>query len=127
VEVHPDSIHAMFSNLSPESTIQETLTQMSQMDQADNACHVTNVALMGIAADCTEIRCHMSCNHNFSTQLQQMGLDCHVSTVDSGADTCVYGDEWLVRCVISKGRHNLVGFDFQAACKKDWHLSPLIS
>jgi hypothetical protein len=39
------------------------------------------------------------------------------STSDYGADTCVFGDGWVVRSVHSTGRPNLICFDTQATLK----------
>jgi hypothetical protein len=118
IEVTPGSVQAMMVNLTADSTLQEILAQMSLAEQDEGLNRTVRMSTASVGEGCTDIKCHMNYIHTITTQLQKMGIDCHASTSDSGADTCVFGDGWAVRAVISKGRHNLVGFDSQAARKK---------
>jgi hypothetical protein len=43
----------------------------------------------------------------------------HISTLDGGADTCVLGQGWEVLCVHNTRRENVVGFDHEAAVKRN--------
>jgi hypothetical protein len=116
--VTPEYARGMMVNLTPDSTLQEILAQMSLVDDADDVDHTVRMSIACVHDGATDIKCHMNYIHTITTQLQKMGIDCTTSTSDSGADTCVFGDGWAVRAVISKGRHKLVGFDSQAARKK---------
>jgi hypothetical protein len=95
---------------------------MSLMDQDDGEDHMARMSKACLDVSSTEIKWHMNYIHTITTQLQRMEIDCHVSTSDSGADTCVFGDGSAVRTNKSKGRQNLVGFDSQSARKKDLDL-----
>jgi hypothetical protein len=103
LEVTPDSVQAMMMNLTPDSTFQDILARMSIIGEDDGDTHVIRLSLSCPDEDCVDIKCHLNFIHSITAQLQHMGLDCHVSTSDSGADTCVFGNGWVVRNVISKG------------------------
>jgi hypothetical protein len=44
---------------------------------------------------------------------------CHFSNLDGGADTCVLGQGWEVLSVHNTRRANVVGFDHEAAVKRN--------
>jgi phosphoserine aminotransferase len=43
----------------------------------------------------------------------------HISILDGGADTCVLGKQWEVLSVRNTRRANVVGFDHEAAVKRN--------
>jgi S-adenosylmethionine/arginine decarboxylase-like enzyme len=43
----------------------------------------------------------------------------HISILDGGADTCVLGQGWEVLSVHNSRRANVVGFDHEAAIKRN--------
>jgi hypothetical protein len=43
----------------------------------------------------------------------------HISILDGGADTCVLGQGWEVLSIHNTRRANVVGFDHQAAVKRN--------
>jgi phosphoserine aminotransferase len=43
----------------------------------------------------------------------------HISILDDGADTCVFGQRWEVLSVHNTRRANVVGFDHEAAVKRN--------
>jgi hypothetical protein len=43
----------------------------------------------------------------------------HISILDDGADTCVFGQDWEVLSVHNIRRANVVGFDHEAAVKRN--------
>ena len=43
----------------------------------------------------------------------------HISILDGGADTCVLGKGWEVLSIHNSRRANVVGFDHEAAIKRN--------
>jgi hypothetical protein len=59
-----------------------------------------------------------SINNKFMNLLHLTGKY-HISILDGGADTCILGQGWEVLSVHDTNRSNLVGFDHEAAVKRN--------
>jgi hypothetical protein len=57
--------------------------------------------------------------HNKCMNLLHLPEKYHISILDGGADTCVLGQGWEVLSVHNTRRANVVGFDHEAAVKKN--------
>jgi hypothetical protein len=55
--------------------------------------------------------------HNKCVNLLHLPEKYHISILDSGADTCVFGQGWEVLSVHNTRRANVVGFDHETAIK----------
>ena len=57
--------------------------------------------------------------HNKCMNLKKLTEKYHISILDGGADTCVLGKGWEVLSIHNSGRANVVGFDHEAAIKRN--------
>jgi hypothetical protein len=57
--------------------------------------------------------------HNKCMNLLHLPEKYHISILDGGADTCVLGQGWEVLSVHNTRKSNVVGFDHEAAVKKN--------
>jgi phosphoserine aminotransferase len=57
--------------------------------------------------------------HNECMNLLHLPDKYHISILDGGADTCVLGQGWEVLSVHNSRRANVVGFDHEAAIKRN--------
>jgi hypothetical protein len=57
--------------------------------------------------------------HNKCMNLLHLPEKYHISILDGGADTCVLGQGWEVLSVHNSRRSNVLGFDHEAAVKRN--------
>jgi hypothetical protein len=57
--------------------------------------------------------------HNKCMNLLQLPEKYHISILDGGADTCVLGQVWEVLSVHNTRRSNVIGFNHEAAIKRN--------